>query len=77
MIYREFLDTPSDFVDHFGRFSYCYTPSLSFFELVPLGYAAFSVIDFIASLIEEGLKKGIIFPVHTQDIKIDSLLHFT
>ena len=52
---------------------YCYIPSLSFFERAPLGYATCSVIDFVASLVEEGLKKNIIFPIHTQDVKIDSL----
>ena len=57
--------------------SYCYIPSLSLFERVPLGNTACSVIDFVASLVEEGLKKGIIFQCHTQDVQIDSLLSFS
>ncbi len=41
---------------------YC-IPLISFLKQDPLGYAACS----------EGLKKGIVFPFHMQDVRIDSL----
>ena len=52
---------------------YGYIPFVSFIKRGPLGYVACSVIDFVASPVEEGLKKVIIFPFHAQYVQIDSL----